>query len=329
MTRHFFIIEENDEGTRLDSYLSALFPDVSRSKIQGLIKSGKVCVQKTEKKPSYCLRQGDKVEIEIFTEQEKIIIPAQDIELDIVYEDENMLVVNKPSGMLTHPTLKERENTLVNALLYKYGENLSDINGELRRGILHRLDRNTSGLLMVAKNNEAHEFLAEQFSGKTESLKSSSLKQASGKIASHFIIKKYLAVVKGNIKEDFGVINFPIGRHPKSPEKMAVVDGAKPSITEFKVIERFREATYLELDLKTGRTHQIRVHLSHIKHPIVNDTIYGGGGFKIKTQEQVLQSYKLSFTKPFSNDIIELEIDPDEKIQKVLKWLRVNSERGV
>ncbi len=308
MTRHFFITEENDEGTRLDSYLSALLPDISRSKIQSLIRSGNVCVQGMEKKPSYCLKQGDKVEIEIFESEEKIIIPPQNIELDIIYEDENMLVVNKPSGMLTHPTVKERENTLVNALLYKYGEGLSDINGELRRGILHRLDRNTSGLLMVAKNNEAHEFLANQIKNRTA-------------------VKKYLAVVKGNFKEDFGTLDFPIGRHPKFPEKMSVIEGAKPSVTAFKVIERFKEATYLELDLKTGRTHQIRVHLSHIKHPIVNDMLYGGGGFKIKTQEQVLQSYKLSFTKPFSSDIIELEIGPDEKIQKVLKWLKVNSKR--
>lgn len=317
MKTYNFIVDEIDEGTRLDKYLSDLFSDISRAKLQELIKNGKAKINGAPKKSSYNLKNEDVITLDIEEAQEPVIA-AQNIPLDIVYEDENMLVVNKPSGMLTHPTSVEHENTLVNALLYKYGENLSDINGYLRRGILHRLDRNTSGLLMVAKNNEAHEFLAAQFgmthhstthTGRSEYQKPKTLS------------KKYLAVVKGSIKDDSGVINFPIGRHPKQP-RMAVVDGAKESVTEFKVIERFRDATYLELDLKTGRTHQIRVHLSHIKHPIINDSLYGAGSFKVKTQEQVLQSYKLSFTKPFSNDIIELEIEPDEKIKRVLGYLR-------
>lgn len=300
MNKHYFIPDEEDDGTRLDNYLSELFSDISRSKIQSLIKNGGVLVDGQLKKPSYNVKAEDKIEIEFAELQEDIILP-QNIPIDIVYEDENMLVVNKPSGMLTHPTTIELEGTLVNALLYKYGENLSDINGYLRRGILHRLDRNTSGLLMVAKNNEAHEFLANQFKDRTAK-------------------KKYLAIVKGVIKNDFGTINLPIGRHPKQP-KMAVIEGSKDSITEFKVLKRFKDSTYLELDLKTGRTHQIRVHLSYIKHPIINDTLYGGGNFKAKTQEQVLQAYKLTFTKPFSGDIIELEIEPDEKIKKVLTYL--------
>ena len=300
MKKYCFIVEEDDENIRLDNYLSELFADISRAKIQEYIKSGSVSVNEQTKKSAYKLKSGDKIEIELIETKDDIIHP-QDIALDVIYEDENMLVINKPSGMLTHPTIIERENTLVNALLSKYGENLSDINGYLRRGILHRLDRNTSGLLMVAKNNEAHEFLANQIKERTT-------------------VKKYLAVVKGPMKEDFGTINLPIGRHPKQP-KMAVVDGGKESITEFKVLKRFKNATYLELDLKTGRTHQIRVHLNHLKHPILNDTLYGGGNFKVKTQEQVLQSYKLIFTKPFSDDIIELEIEPDEKIKKVLVYL--------
>lgn len=302
MNKYCFITEDNDEGIRLDNYLSNLFANISRSKIQNAIKNGKVLVNNSIKKPSYNLKIGEKVEFEL--EEEKVdVIKPQNIPLDITYEDENMLVVNKPSGMLTHPTTIEKENTLVNALLYKYGNNLSDINGYLRRGILHRLDRNTSGLLMIAKNNEAHEFLAEQIKNKTA-------------------VKKYLAFVKGLFKDDIGTIDFPIGRHPKQPHKMAVIEGGKPSITEYRVLKRFKDCTYLELDLKTGRTHQIRVHLSYLHHPILNDTLYGGGGYKVKTQEQVLQSYKLSFTKPFTNDIIELEIEPDEKIKKILNHLQ-------
>lgn len=295
------ITDENDENTRLDNYLSDLFESFSRSQLQKLIKDGNVLVNSKSQKPSYKVRLGDKVEIEA-KEEKEIIIQPQNIALDIVFEDENMAVINKPSGMLTHPTALETENTLVNALLYKYGENLSDINGHFRRGILHRLDRNTSGLLMIAKNNKTHEFLASQ-------------------IKERAVIKKYLAIVKGVIKTDAGIIDLPIGRNPRQPSKMAVVEDGKPSVTEFKVLKRFKDATFLELDLKTGRTHQIRVHLSHLKHPIVNDSLYGGSGFKVKTQEQVLQSYKLSFTKPFKNDIIELEIEPDEKIKKVLTYL--------
>ncbi|CDE42642.1 pseudouridine synthase [Clostridium sp. CAG:768] len=295
-------IDENDENKRLDSYLSEITPDLSRSKIQNFIKSGNVKINDSIKKPSYILKENDKIDFEI-PEEEKLEIKPQDIPIEIVYEDENMLVVNKPSGMLTHPTTIERENTLVNALLYKFNNNLSDINGEFRRGILHRLDRNTSGLLMIAKNNKAHEFLAEQ-------------------IKNHTITKKYRAVVKGVIKEDEFEINSPIGRNPNQPHKMMTRDDGKPSRTIVKVLERFKEYTYIELTLITGRTHQIRVHMKSINHPVYNDTLYGAGQGKVKTDEQVLQSYYLRFTKPFGNEIIELQIEPDEKINKVLKYLR-------
>lgn len=302
MNNFWFITDENDENTRLDNYLAELFDNFSRSHFKNLIKKGQILINGEIKKPSYKVRLKDKVEV--ITAAEKIsFIPPQNIKLDIVWENENMLVVNKPSGMLTHPTELEPENTLVNALLYKYGENLSDINGYFRRGILHRLDRNTSGLLMIAKNNETHEFLANQ-------------------IKNRLVTKKYLAIAKGIFKEDYGIINFPIGRNPANPCKMAVVENGKPSLTEYKVLKKFKDCTYLELDLKTGRTHQIRVHLSYLHHPILNDTLYGAGSYKVKTQEQVLQSYKLTFTKPFSNDIIELEIEPDEKIKKVLTYLK-------
>lgn len=296
-------IDENDENKRLDSYLSDMFTEVSRSKIQRYIKDGKILVNNIEKKSSYLLKDGDKIEFEKL-ENEKIEILPQNIPFEIVYEDENMAVINKPSGMLTHPTSIERENTLVNALLYKFGDNLSNINGEFRRGIIHRLDRNTSGLLMIAKNNVAHEFLAQQIKNRT-------------------IIKKYRAVIKGNYNGDEETINLPIGRHPKYPHKMAIIpvkDGGKEAITILKVLERYKEATYVELTLITGRTHQIRVHMSHKRHPVYNDTMYGAGESRVKTDEQVLQSFYLNFTKPITGEIIELEIEPDEKIKKVLAF---------
>lgn len=301
MNNFWFITDENDENSRLDNYLSELFENFSRSHFKNLIKNGKILINNEIKKPSYKIKLGDKIET-LPTEEKQTIIYPQNIKLEIIWEDENMVVINKPSGMLTHPTELELENTLVNALLYNYGENLSDINGYFRRGILHRLDRNTSGLLMIAKNNKTHEFLANQ-------------------IKERKVTKEYRAIVKGGFKEDSGIIDLPIGRNPQQPNKMAVIEGGKPSITSFKVLKRFKDCTYLELDLKTGRTHQIRVHLSYLHHPIINDTLYGSGHFKVKTQEQVLQSYKLSFTKPFSSDIIKLEIEPDEKIKKVLAYL--------
>ena len=300
-----FIIDYNDDGKRIDLFLAEIMNDISRSKIQSEIKKGSILVNNKKIKPSYTLSENDIITCSDF-KAELNNIPPQNIPLDIIYEDDNMLVVNKPSGMLTHPTTTEKENTLVNALKFKYGENLSDINGDFRRGILHRLDRNTSGLLMVAKNNQAHEFLANQIKEKTA-------------------IRKYLAVVKGVIDEDL-ILDYPIGRHKTQPQKMDVVfdKKGKPSLTELRVLEKFKEATFVELTLKTGRTHQIRVHLSHIGHPVYNDTLYGFGKVKIKTEEQVLEAYKLKFTKPFSDEIIELEIPMDEKLTRVLNYLKQN-----
>ena len=298
-------VDENDENTRLDSFLATVTKDLSRAKLQSLIKSGVVKVNDSAKKPSYSIKENDKIEFEI-PENETVKIEPEYIPLDIVYEDENMLVVNKPSGMLTHPTSNERCGTLVNALLFKYGENLSDLNGEFRRGIVHRLDKNTSGLLMIAKNNKTHEYLA-------------------GIIKNHQITKKYRTIVKGVYTKDEDIINLPIARHPTKPHKMRVVEGGKESITIVKVIERFKNATYLDVTLVTGRTHQIRVHLSHKGFPVFNDTLYGAGTAPVKTEEQALQSYYLRFTKPFSDEIIELEIEPDEKIQKVLTYLKNRS----
>ena len=297
-------IDENTDNTRLDVYLSDLYEGVSRSKIQNAIKSGKVLVNTQIKKPSYVLKEGDNVEFENLIEEKSLNIEPEDIPLEVVWEDENMAVVNKPSGMLTHPTPLETSGTLVNALLYKYGvDGLSDLNGEFRRGIVHRLDRNTSGLLMIAKNNKAHEYLANL-------------------IKNHDMTKKYHAVLKGDYPLDEDVINEPIGRHKTQPHKMTVTADGKPSTTILKVLERFKEATYVELTLVTGRTHQIRVHASFRHYPVFNDTLYGAGQGKIKTQEQVLQSFYLKFAKPFSAEIIELEIPPDEELSKVLTYFR-------
>lgn len=295
------IIDELTDNIRIDAYLADYMQDFSRSKIQSEIKKGSVLVNSKTVKPSYSVKEGDEIIVEI--PENVIKIEPENIQLDIVWEDENMLVVNKPSGMLTHPTTIETTGTLVNALLYKYGENLSDINGEFRRGILHRLDRNTSGLLMIAKNNKTHEYLVEK------------MKQGE-------MTKKYLTVVKGVIEDNEFTINKPIGRNPNQPHKMAIVENGKESISKIKVLERFKDATILEVHLITGRTHQIRVHLSSIGHPVYNDTLYGFGKMKIKTDEQVLESYKLNFPHPFDGEIIALEIPMDEKLQKVVNFLR-------
>ena len=297
-----FVVDENIEEKRLDVFISDLLDNVSRSKIQADIKAGLVLVNSAKAKPSYIIKENDLIEYNNIP-SEKVLKPvAEDLKIDIVWEDENMAVVNKPSSMLTHPTTQEMSGTLVNALLFHFGENLSDCNGDMRRGIVHRLDRNTSGLLMIAKNNKTHEFLVSEMKEKR-------------------FEKKYLAIVKGAIEKDEFAINSPIGRHPTQPHKQAVREDGKESLTLVKVLERFTDATLVELTLITGRTHQIRVHLASIGHPVFNDTLYGFGKMKINTEEQVLQSYKLEFTKPFSNERISLEIEPDEKIKRVLKFI--------
>lgn len=296
------IADENNEGLRIDLFLSELLPDISRSKIQSLAKDGTIFVNSKNIKPSYILKEGDVIEFE--PPSQTILSPsAENIPIEVIWEDKNMAVINKPSNMLTHPTSLEMSGTLVNALMHKYGENLSDINGEMRRGIVHRLDRNTSGLIMIAKNNKTHEFLVEEMKNKN-------------------FTKKYIAIVRGLIEKDEFSIDKPIGRHLSQPHKQAIREDGKESLTLVRVLERYKDATLVELTLITGRTHQIRVHLASIGHPVYNDTLYGFGKIKIKTEEQVLQSYKLEFTQPFTENRIQVEIKPDEKFNKVLKALK-------
>ncbi len=305
--KYVFTVQSLSEPLRLDSFLSIQEEFNSRSQVQNLIKKKQVFVNGQVVKASYVVKNDDEITV-ILSDDFSLIIQPEDIPLNIVYEDDDILVVNKPKNMLTHPTNKETTGTLVNALLNKYGyEGLSDINGVMRPGIVHRLDRNTSGLLMVAKNNKAHEFLTEQ------------IKLKSAK-------RQYLSVVNGTLEFPEGTIDAPIGRHKTKPEKMAVTEDGKPSVTHYKVLETFKGYTYIELTLETGRTHQIRVHMTHIGHSIVNDSLYNKIPFKVKTTEQVLQAYKLKFATLKNNDIIELEIDIDDDIQKSLKYLRSNQK---
>ncbi len=303
--KYVFSVQSLSQPLRLDAFLSKQNEFSSRSQVQNLIKKKQVFVNGQVVKSSFVVKNDDEISVEL-SDEFNVIIQPENIPLNVVWEDEDILVVNKPKNMITHPTLKETSGTLVNALLFKYGyDGLSDVNGVLRPGIVHRIDRNTSGLLMVAKNNNAHNFLSEQIKTKTAQ-------------------RKYLAVVNGNFDCTEGTVDAPILRHPTKPEKMAVVEGGKPSVTHFKVLEQFKGYSFLELKLETGRTHQIRVHMNHIGHPLVNDSLYAKIPFKVKTTEQVLQSYSLKFATLKSDDIIELEIPQDDDIQKVLKYLRSN-----
>ena len=296
------IVEPHEAGRRLDVYLSDALEGFSRSYIQNLIKKGCVRINDKEQKASYKLKIADSVEVEI-PDAQPLELKAQNIPLDIRYEDDNMLVVNKPSGMLTHPTSVQKEDTLVNALLYYCHDNLSGINGIMRPGILHRLDKNTSGLLMIAKNDYAHNFLAQQIKDKSA-------------------IRQYLTVVHGVLKDDEGTINAPIGRHPLHREKMGVVDDGKRAVSHYKVLERFKNFAYVFMSVETGRTCQFRVLMSYIKHPILGDSVYGGGFANMKLNEQVLQAYKLTFLPPGDNIQKVIELEPDDELKKVLKILR-------
>ncbi len=295
-----------NEGLRLDVFLSKSLSEInpeenfSRAKIQELIKNKFVFINEKPVKASYIVQSGDKIRVELPEKKDVEILPEK-ISLDIRYEDDDILVVNKPKNMLTHPTETETTGTLVNALLYNF-KTLSDINGKMRPGIVHRLDRDTSGLIFVAKTNRGHEFLEQQIREKTA-------------------IREYYAIIKGYMKDPVGTIDLPIDRNPKNPVKMAVVEGGKPSVTHYETIETFKGYSLLKLRLQTGRTHQIRVHLSHLKHPIVNDSLYGGEKLKINTTNQVLMAFHLNFTN-LQGENIDIKIDFDEDLKKTINYLR-------
>ena len=259
-----FIVIEEEEGDRLDVYLSEQLGDMSRSYIQKLIKDKKVTVNDKIEKAKYLVKEDDKIVIQIPAPKLLEVIP-QDIPINIVYEDKDVLIVNKPQDMVVHPAPGNYEGTLVNAILYHCKENLSSINGVIRPGIVHRIDKDTSGILMIAKNNNAHNSLAEQ-------------------LKEHSITREYQFICHGVVKEDKITVNKPIGRNPKDRLKMAVVKDGKNAITHFEVIKRYENFTHMKARLETGRTHQIRVHALSINHPLLGDEVYGpkNNNFKLK-----------------------------------------------
>lgn len=297
-------ISEEMNGTRLDLVLSVALEDFSRSFIQKLFErerievNGKVCKEK-----KYKAVTGDVVVIDI-PEPEKVGVEPENIPLEVVYEDDDLLVVNKPAGMVVHPAPGNSSGTLVNALMYHCGDNLSSINGVIRPGIVHRIDKDTSGLLMVAKNDKAHSSLSQQLS-------------------EHSITRRYKTIVYNNIKEEEGTINQPIGRDPKNRLRNAVTDqNSRHAVTHYRVLERFGKFTFVEAELETGRTHQIRVHMSFIKHPLLGDELYGPVKNKQGAKRQMLHAGILGFVHPSTGEYMEFESPLPEDFQKVLNSLR-------
>lgn len=311
MTRLDFTADPADTGVRLDKYLSDRIDDLSRSAIAKLIEDGKVTIGDKPAQKSARLTAGDAVSVIVDAPRPVDIIP-ENIPLDIVYEDDHLLVVNKPKGMVVHPAPGNYTGTLVNALMYHCGDDLSGINGELRPGIVHRIDKNTSGLLAVAKSDAAHAGLSAQ-------------------IADHSFTREYLAVAYGNIKDDERTINAPIGRHKTDRKRMCVTEqNSKPAVTHIKVLERYGDFTYISCRLETGRTHQIRVHLAHIGHPIAGDDVYGPKKVITSLGGQCLHAYRLGFIHPVTGEYLEFTADPPDSFTAFLTKLRKNASlRGL
>ncbi len=313
-----FIYDKKD-GERLDRYLSNAASQgtlrhadeaqrtegasqQSRSFLQKLIREGNITVNGTAQKAGYRLKQNDEVRIVIPEAAETAILP-ENIPLDILYEDDDLLVVNKPKGMVVHPAAGHSSGTLVNAVLYHCRDSLSGINGMIRPGIVHRIDRDTTGSLIVCKNDESHVSIAEQ-------------------IRVHSVTRRYRGIVCGNMPEDTGTIDIPVGRHPVDRKKMAVnVRGGKNAVTHYRVLERFGRYTYMEFELETGRTHQIRVHMAHMGHPLLGDTLYSGGKSPWRLEGQTLHAMTIGFLHPRTGESVEITAPLPEYFEKLLKIL--------
>ena len=291
------------EGERIDKCFSNYLESLSRSYIQKIIKDGKAYVNDAVVKANYKVKVDDKVQFEI-PDCEEPDIPPQDIPLDILYEDKDILIVNKPKDMVVHPAPGHYEGTLVNAIMFHCKDELSGINGVLRPGIVHRIDKDTTGSIIICKNDEAHRKIAQQ-------------------LKEHSITRKYRAIVYGRIMEEEGTVNAPIGRHPTDRKKMAINEkNGKPAVTHYKVLERFDKYTYIECQLETGRTHQIRVHMTSIGHPLLGDEVYGNAKCPFKLEGQTLHAMTIGFIHPTTGEYVEYEAPLPEYFEHLLHILR-------
>lgn len=298
-----YTVQEKEENNRLDKLITTIDNTISRTAVKRLIEAGKIKINSKIEKPSYEVKIGDVIEIEDEIPKESHLV-AQDIPIDVIYEDNDILVVNKPKGMVVHPGNGNPDGTLANAVMGLCGDTLSGIGGEIRPGIIHRLDKDTSGIIVVAKNDRAHIDISNQIKNRQTT-------------------KKYIALVRGQIKEDEATINMPIGRSTKDRKKMAVRKDGKEAITHFKVLKRYDDYTLLELKIDTGRTHQIRVHMAEIGHPVVGDYIYSNGKNPFGVTGQMLHSKKIEFIHPTTKKRIEFEAPLPEYFQEVLNSLDI------
>ena len=296
-----YIVEKNDENKRLDAYVSQINNKITRTAAQRLIEENHILVNSKQQKVSYKVKMGDIITIEQPTPKE-IELKAENIPIDIIYEDDNIIVVNKPKGMVVHPANGNPNGTLVNAIMAICKDSLSGIGGEIRPGIVHRLDKDTSGLLIIAKNDEAHVNMSEQ-------------------IKNHEVKKTYIALVRGVIKENEATIDMPIGRSQSDRKKMAVNKNGKNAVTHIKVLKRYEKYTLLEINIETGRTHQIRVHLSHIGYPIVGDYTYSNGKNEFGIIGQCLHAKRLEFKHPITQKEMKLEAPLPKYFEEILKKL--------